>query len=224
MNDQPNTNDDLWGAVQSKPSPYAIRLSCDDKIVRTVLLDPEVTYIGRMAENHIVIDDPNVSRSHARIMAKGGEFVIEDQESQNGLFVNDRKVKKHKIAVGDKIHVGSYLLEVIPAGLESRPAMREKQLDLSDSEEWRDDQTIAISKDQLQDLQKAYQAQATAKKEKQSGQLPSMSFNLKIGEAEFQENVTFDKGRKREPDDTKGNMVELRIRFGRWILEKRVLL
>ena len=48
---------------------------------------PSVT-IGRTAGNDIVINDPEVSRRHARLTWDGQQFIIEDLGSTNGTFIN----------------------------------------------------------------------------------------------------------------------------------------
>src|SRR5437016_11249741 len=45
--------------------------------------------IGRGADNDIVIDMDNVSRSHARVFQKDDGFFLEDLGSTNGSYVND---------------------------------------------------------------------------------------------------------------------------------------
>jgi hypothetical protein len=54
-----------------------------------------------------MVDDPQVSRQHARIMRQGGLMVIEDLGSTNGTFVNGvRLTGAHTLASGDMIGLG----------------------------------------------------------------------------------------------------------------------
>lgn len=48
--------------------------------------------IGRSPSNNIVIDDPDVSRSHARIDFDGVGFSVTDLESTQGTYLNGQKV------------------------------------------------------------------------------------------------------------------------------------
>ena len=55
---------------------------------RRISLGSEPLVIGRLAENAIVFEDPNVSRKHAEIVASGGGWVVRDLGSTNGTKVN----------------------------------------------------------------------------------------------------------------------------------------
>jgi hypothetical protein len=68
------------------------------------------TSIGRGKECDIIIKDMTVSTLHATITNEGGEFYIQDNESTNGVFVNDIKIKKKNIKQGDIIRLGKAIL------------------------------------------------------------------------------------------------------------------
>ena len=52
------------------------------------------TLIGRSAECHVTIEDPLVSRQHARIMLEGDAVTFEDLGSRNGGRINGLPVKR----------------------------------------------------------------------------------------------------------------------------------
>jgi len=64
------------------------------------------------ADEGLELDDPEVSRAHARVQrVPGGEgYRIEDLDSRNGTFVNARRIRESELASGDVIRVGSHLL------------------------------------------------------------------------------------------------------------------
>ena len=66
--------------------------------------------IGRAADSHIVIDNPAVSARHARVYREGNQFVLEDLNSTNGTFVNDRPIARHTLVEGDAIVVAKHTL------------------------------------------------------------------------------------------------------------------
>lgn len=63
--------------------------------------------IGRAPDNAVVIPDPNVSRHHASIEHAGAEYVLRDQGSTNGTFVNGVKVGERALKEGDTIVIGT---------------------------------------------------------------------------------------------------------------------
>lgn len=66
-----------------------------------------VITIGKSPDNDYVIDDPQVSRHHARLTrdADGG-WLLEDLNSLNGTFVNGAQVLKKRIMPADTIRLG----------------------------------------------------------------------------------------------------------------------
>ncbi|MBW2302927.1 MAG: PAS domain S-box protein [Deltaproteobacteria bacterium] len=55
-------------------------------------LNDEITSIGRALDNDIQLDDPSVSRKHAKIFREGEKLYIEDLQSQNGTLINGRPI------------------------------------------------------------------------------------------------------------------------------------
>ncbi len=66
--------------------------------------------IGRGPENDIVLDFPQISYEHAWLIKDNGNWIIEDRNSKNHTFVNDRSkpVSECKIRPEDTIYFGSY--------------------------------------------------------------------------------------------------------------------
>lgn len=62
-----------------------------------------VINIGRRPDNHIIIDDPRVSRNHAQLRASRGRYVIFDLGSTGGTFVNGARITQHILKPGDVI-------------------------------------------------------------------------------------------------------------------------
>jgi hypothetical protein len=49
---------------------------------------------------------PQVSRTHARIVVRDGELLIEDMASTTGTFVNGQRVEQQSLREGDTIRIG----------------------------------------------------------------------------------------------------------------------
>ena len=79
--------------------------------VRHPLLPPGFT-IGRGSEADLRINDPGISRLHARVVVKqdaAGEVdvSVEDLGSTNGVIVNGQRVTNVALADGSRIEIGS---------------------------------------------------------------------------------------------------------------------
>lgn len=67
-----------------------------------------VTLLGRSSECHITIEDPLVSRVHARIELTNGVAIVSDQGSRNGVRVNGRAIQgPTHLDNGDRIRLGT---------------------------------------------------------------------------------------------------------------------
>ncbi len=66
------------------------------------------TLLGRSPECHISIEDPLVSRQHARVTILGDDVAIEDLSSRNGVRVNGQAISgRHPLADGDRLRIGT---------------------------------------------------------------------------------------------------------------------
>ncbi|MCL4255599.1 MAG: FHA domain-containing protein, partial [Anaerolineae bacterium] len=73
-------------------------------------MENSVVTVGRDTTNNIVLDLPDISRHHVRIVHTLDGFTIEDLGSKNGTFLNDEPLKRVKlIASGDIIRLGEKL-------------------------------------------------------------------------------------------------------------------
>lgn len=66
--------------------------------------------IGRGEANEINLQDESVSATHARIYfdERVGNICIEDQQSRNGIFVNNLPTSKNLLRDGDRIRIGNF--------------------------------------------------------------------------------------------------------------------
>lgn len=73
-------------------------------------LEKEEAAIGRATDNDIVLNDFSVSRRHAYIRKERDAWVLYDNQSTNGIRVNDRPVRESPVADGDSALIGTFLL------------------------------------------------------------------------------------------------------------------
>lgn len=83
--------------------------------VRHPLAPPGLT-VGRGTEADLRINDPGVSRLHARIVVNGAgadqQLWIEDLGSTNGIVVDGHRVRQAALAAGSRIEIGSTRLSI----------------------------------------------------------------------------------------------------------------
>ncbi len=75
--------------------------------------------VGRSGEVDLVLAEDLVSRRHARIAVEDGVATLHDLGSTNGTFLNGQRVKKARLAEGDRILIGSSLLKVVAVDAET---------------------------------------------------------------------------------------------------------
>ena len=72
---------------------------------------PEL-FIGRSHRCDVVLDDPGVSRRHARLLFRDGSWVLQDLQSTNGTTVNGVPVGRCQLRPGDRLIFGTACLRV----------------------------------------------------------------------------------------------------------------
>ncbi|WP_079536124.1 FHA domain-containing protein [Phoenicibacter congonensis] len=71
----------------------------------------EPTSIGRDPKRDIFLNDMTVSRNHASIVFEQNEWIIRDEGSFNGVWVNNKSVETKVLQNGDIIQLGNFSLE-----------------------------------------------------------------------------------------------------------------
>lgn len=75
---------------------------------RRIVLGPGITTVGRDHEGDVYLNDPSVSRVHARILVENGSAIVEDLKSKNGTSVQSVPITGPRILTdGDEIEFGS---------------------------------------------------------------------------------------------------------------------
>jgi len=71
----------------------------------------EYAVIGRSSDASVTLEDPEVSRNHARVSKSDlGAYLLEDLGSKNGTQVNGLPITRHLLSFGDKIQVGPHVM------------------------------------------------------------------------------------------------------------------
>jgi adenylate cyclase len=73
-------------------------------------LEGEPVSLGRSSDNEVVLNDFSVSRRHALIRREKDKWVVQDQNSTNGIKVNGRFVTQSALEPGDVLTIGTFTL------------------------------------------------------------------------------------------------------------------
>jgi Protein of unknown function (DUF3662)/FHA domain len=78
---------------------------------KRLVVGPAGVTLGRSRQCDVMVDDPNVSRTHAEIRPRGGSWVLADLNSTNGSRLNGRRLQGPEVLKpGDEIELGTTLL------------------------------------------------------------------------------------------------------------------
>lgn len=84
-----------------------------DQVVNEFQFDRGPVYIGRHAHSQVFLHDRAVSRQHAAIFTtKEGKWVVEDLDSANKTYLNEKAIHKADIKTGDSIRIADFTIEV----------------------------------------------------------------------------------------------------------------
>jgi hypothetical protein len=79
---------------------------------KRLVVGPAGATLGRSRQCDVMVDDANVSRTHAEIRPRGGSWVITDLGSTNGSRLNGRRLEGSEVLKpGDEIELGTTRIE-----------------------------------------------------------------------------------------------------------------
>ena len=89
------------------PPMAAIEFILGPMAGQVVSLEGEVTTIGSVGGNTVVLADPAVSKKHVGIRRAQAGYELADLGSTNGVYVNGQRTAKKILTAGDIIRVGT---------------------------------------------------------------------------------------------------------------------
>jgi predicted component of type VI protein secretion system len=85
-------------------------LKFEQAVLKEVTLSQGVITIGRLPDNVIPIDNLAVSGHHCRIYWENDHYIIEDNSSLNGTYVNNVRTSRAVLHDGDTVLIGKHTL------------------------------------------------------------------------------------------------------------------
>ncbi|MFH1228461.1 MAG: FHA domain-containing protein [Planctomycetota bacterium] len=131
-------------------------LTFERKPVNTYTFDKDTVLIGRDPTCDVKIDNPGVSRHHAKIEKQNDAYVLSDLDSGNGTFVKGEKITKHYLNDGEEIAIWNYSIffKIPKTAQEAAAKFDVKKID--------PEHTIALNVKQLEIKQKERASPFTA--------------------------------------------------------------
>lgn len=80
------------------------------------------TTVGRAPECAIQLDEPGMSRTHARLLPSDDALLLEDLGSANGIFLNGRRVLRGEARPGDEVGFDTLRFRLLAPGQVETPA------------------------------------------------------------------------------------------------------
>lgn len=128
----------------------------DREMGRVAILKTTVT-VGRDQTSDLAIDNAAVSRTHASVSWTDGVYRVRDEDSENGITLNGKRVRKAALEYGDIIGIGKFEIEFVdsyhepmqraeaPAKQASANVMKTMSVDAATAARFRDEALAKIA-------------------------------------------------------------------------------
>ncbi len=97
-------------------------------VLKEINLGREPLLVGRSPSNDIVINNPAVSSNHCKISLEGETYYVEDLDSTNGTYVNEKRIKKCGLHNEDVVGIAKHSLVFVET---VSPAVEDKTIFLT---------------------------------------------------------------------------------------------
>jgi len=136
-------------APQPRPPVGRVVLSVKGVELDHALLVPGRFIVGRTTDNDMQIDSKFVSRHHMQLITSMDDCFVEDLNSTNGVFLNGKRVRRHKLQPGDVIKLGMHEITYTRADLpaEHGDEARATQTTVLQDSDYDDDEADADDED-----------------------------------------------------------------------------
>ncbi|MFH1723957.1 MAG: FHA domain-containing protein [Elusimicrobiota bacterium] len=123
-------------------------------VIKEIPIEKTSLSVGRKPDNDIVIDNPAISGHHCKVVLKGDTYYVEDLESTNGTYVNEKRIMKSGLHHNDVLGVGRHALVFIE---DTPPEAQDAK---------GGDETMVLTPEKQREIAKSAMASAPEKEEK----------------------------------------------------------
>ena len=102
-------------------------------VIKEIPFDKPSLSVGRKSDNDIVIDNPAISGHHCKLILQGGTCFIEDLDSTNGTYVNEKKIKKSGLRHNDVVGLAKHALVFVDDSPQASAAPAEEKKPAGDA-------------------------------------------------------------------------------------------
>ncbi|MFA5139733.1 MAG: FHA domain-containing protein [Elusimicrobiota bacterium] len=124
-------------------------------VIKEIPIEKSALVVGRKADSDIVIDNPAISGHHCKIVLSGDTYFVEDLESTNGTFLNEKRVMKAGLHNNDVIGLAKHALVFVEDAAPPPAAAAKKDEPVIEG-------TMMLSPEQMDSMAKAGMANAPA--------------------------------------------------------------
>ena len=91
---------------------YALLVVSGKDAGKVLDIEKTVVTVGRSGCD-LIVDDPELSRRHARVEIQGAEVTLKDLDSTNGTFMDDERIGEVLLENRSKFRVGSHEIALV---------------------------------------------------------------------------------------------------------------
>ena len=100
----------LWNRPAKRSGAYLVRLKDDGQPIAAPPIPitmPEITFGSDPIQATHILDDPSISSLHARLKVEHGEYILSDEKSAAGTWINyEQLTTPRHLQHGDVLHIG----------------------------------------------------------------------------------------------------------------------